>query len=76
MESPLGTLGVSTDSVPKLTHCLHQLERICDPGEAVFSASLILSMVPRNWIGTEVEFHSPEVLRLHGDSPRDLGGVL
>ena len=35
----------------------------------------MLSQVLRDWIGTEVEFHTPVVLRLHGESSRDLGGV-
>ena len=47
-----------------------------DPGPVRFSASLMLSQVQRDWIGTEVVFYSLEVLRLHGVSPRDLGGCL
>ena len=38
---PLGTLGVSADSVPKVTQCWCQLEGTCDPGQARFSVSLI-----------------------------------
>ena len=30
---------------------------------------------PHDWIGTDVVFHSPVILRLHGESSRDLGGV-
>jgi hypothetical protein len=72
---PLGTLGVSANSLPKVTRCRHQLEGLCDPGQAGFSASLILSQVPHDWIGTEVVFHSPEVLRSSGESSRELGVV-
>jgi hypothetical protein len=43
---PLGNLGVSADSVPKVTRCWHQLEGTCDPGQAGFSASLMLSHAP------------------------------
>jgi hypothetical protein len=35
----------------------------------------MFSQVPCDWIGTEVVFHSPEVLRSHGESSRDLAGV-
>jgi hypothetical protein len=35
----------------------------------------MLSQVLLDWIGTEVAFHSPEVLRLSGESSGDLGGV-
>ena len=45
------------------------------PWSGWFSASLMLSQVPRDWIGTEVVFHSPEVLSSHGESSGDLGGV-
>jgi hypothetical protein len=41
MESPLGTLGVSVDSVPKMPRCWHQPEGTCDPDQPGFSASLI-----------------------------------
>ena len=44
--------------------------RDLDPGQAGFSAYLVLSQVPRDWIETEVVFHSPVVLRLHGESSR------
>ena len=30
---------------------------------------------PRDWIGTDVVFHSPVILRLHGESSRDCEGV-
>jgi hypothetical protein len=59
----------------QVTRCWHQLEGTCDPGQVGFSASLMLSQVPCDWIGMEVLFHSPEVLRSHGDSSRDHGGV-
>jgi hypothetical protein len=32
-------------------------------------------MIGDDWIGTEVVFHSPAVLRSCGESSRDLGGV-
>jgi hypothetical protein len=41
LETPLGTLGVSNDSVSKVTQCWHQPEGTCDPGQAGFSCSLI-----------------------------------
>ena len=69
-------LGVVHRLSIKGTCCWHRPEGICDPGQAGFSASLLLSQVPRDWIGTEVVFHSPEVLRLSGEPSRDLGGVL
>jgi hypothetical protein len=75
MESPLGNLGVSADSELKVTLFWHLREGTCDPGQAGFSASLILSQVPHDWIGTEVVFHSPVVLRSCGESSRNLGGV-
>jgi hypothetical protein len=37
--------------------------RDLDPGQAGFSASLVLSQVPHDWIGTEVVFHPPVVQR-------------
>jgi hypothetical protein len=58
----------------QVTQCCCWLEGTCDPGQATFSASLMLSQVPHDWIGTEVVFHSPEVLRFHGESSRDPGG--
>ena len=36
VESPLGTVGVSADSVPKMTRCWHRLEGTCAPGQAGF----------------------------------------
>jgi hypothetical protein len=74
-ECPLGTVGVSANSMHKVTMYWHQEEGTCDPGQAGFSASLMLSQVPHDWIGTEVVFHSPVVLRTRGVSSRDLGGV-
>jgi hypothetical protein len=44
------------------------------PWSGRFSASLLLSQVPRNWIGTDVLFHSPVILRSSGESSRDRGG--
>lgn len=49
--------------------------RICDPGQAGFSASLMLSQASSDWTGKEVVFHSQVVIRSHGESSRDLGGV-
>jgi hypothetical protein len=72
---PLGTLGVSVNSAPKVTRCWCRSEGVCDPGQSRFSASLMLSQVPHDWFGTEVVFQSPEVLRSHGESSKDLGGV-
>ena len=40
-----------------------------------FSASLLLSQVPCDWIGTDVVFHSSLILRSHGESSGDSGGV-
>jgi hypothetical protein len=60
--------------VPKVTRCWCRPEGICDPDQAGFSASIMLSQVPSDWNGTEVVFHSPEVLRSRGESSRDLGG--
>jgi hypothetical protein len=59
----------------QVTQCWCRQEGTCDPGQARFSASLMLSQALRYWIGTEVVFHSPGVLRLSGYSSRDLGGV-
>ena len=70
MESPLGTLGVLADSVPKVTWYWHQLKGTYDPGQAGFSASLMLSHFLRYWNGTEVVFHSQVVLRSSGESSR------
>jgi hypothetical protein len=41
-----------------VTRCWCQLKGTFDPGQARFSASLMLSQVPRDWNGTEVVFHS------------------
>ena len=72
---PLGTLGVSADSAPKVTWCWSRPKGPCDPGQASFSASLMVSRVLHDWNRTEVVFHSPVFLRLCGESSRDLGGV-
>jgi hypothetical protein len=64
---------VSANSAPKVTQCWQQPEGTCDPGnpdQARFPASLILSQVLCDWIGTEVVFHSLVVLRSHGESSR------
>ena len=37
----MGTLGVSTDSVPKVPQCWRGVEGTCDSDQAGFSASLI-----------------------------------
>jgi hypothetical protein len=76
MDSSLGTLGVSADSVPKVTWCWRRPEGTWDPGQAGFSVSLInaVSGPLRDWIGTVV-FHLPVVLRSRGESSGDLGGV-
>ena len=66
---------MSANSSPKVTRCYCHLECTCDPGQAGFFASLKLSQVPRNWNGTEVVFHSPVILKSHGESSRDLGGI-
>jgi hypothetical protein len=54
----------------QMIQCWHLLEGTCDPGQAVFPASLMLSQVPSDWIGTEVVFHSLVVLRSRGESSR------
>jgi hypothetical protein len=61
---------VSANTAPKVTWCCRQLEGTCDPVQAGFPASLMLSQVPRDWIGTEVVFYSLVVLRSHGESSR------
>jgi hypothetical protein len=45
------------------------------PCSGRFSASLLLSQVPHDWIGTHVVFHSPVMLRSRGESSRECGGV-
>jgi hypothetical protein len=55
----------------QVTQFWRRLEGTCDPGQAGFSASLMLSHVPRDWIGTEVVFHSLVVLRSRGVSSRE-----
>jgi hypothetical protein len=68
-------LGGVLRLLAQVTQCWHLLEGTCDPGQAGFSASLMLSQVPRDWNGTEVVFHSPVVLRFRGESSRDLRRV-
>jgi hypothetical protein len=70
---PLGTLGVSMDSTPKVTWCCCQPEWNCDPGHNFCFP--MLSQVLHDWNAIEVVFHSLVVLRSHGESSRDLRGV-
>jgi hypothetical protein len=70
MKSPLGDLG----GVRQLCIQADRLEGTCDPSQAGFSASLMLSQILCDWIGTEVVFHSPVVLRSRGESSRGLWG--
>jgi hypothetical protein len=74
MESPLGTGVVSAYSAQG-DLVLGLTERDLCPWLGWFYASPMLSQVPHDWIGTKVVFLSPEVLRSHGESSRDLGGV-
>ena len=53
-----------------VTQCWCRQEETCDIGQAGFPAFLMLSHVPQDWIGTEVVFHSPVVLRSSGESSR------
>ena len=63
------TSGVSRDSVRKEHRCWSGLEGTCAPDQAGISASLVMqSQVPRDWIGADAVFHSPEVLGSHGGS--------
>ena len=68
-------LGGVCQLCAQVTKSWHLLEGTCDPGQVRFPAFLMLSQVLLNWIGTEVVFHSWVVLRLHGESSRDLVGV-
>jgi hypothetical protein len=54
----------------QVTQCWRRLEGTYDRGQARFPASLTLSQVLRDWVGTEVVFHSPVVLRSRGESSR------
>ena len=65
---------MSADYVPKVPRCLSRLEVTFDLGQAGFSASLMMSQV-QCWKGTEVVFQSLVVLRLHGESSRELYSV-
>ena len=47
----------------QVTKCWRRPEGTYDPGQAGFPASLMLSQVPRDCIGTEVVLHSQVVLR-------------
>ena len=68
-------LGGVCQLCAQVTKSWHLLEGTCDPGQAGFPASLMLSQVPGDWIGTEVVFHSPVVLRSCGESSRGSWGV-
>jgi hypothetical protein len=57
----------------QVTQCWRRPEGTCDPGQAGFSASLMLVLC--YWNGIEIVFHSPVVLRSHGESSRDLVGI-
>ena len=63
---------LSTQGVPVLSLTGRDL----DPGQAGFSAYLVLSQVLRDWIGTEVVFHSSVVQRSRGKSSRGAWGCL
>ena len=76
MESPPGDLGGLSLLCAQGDPVLALMEGICDPGQAGFSASLMLSQVPCDWIGTEVVFYSPVVLRSRGNSSRVPWGCL
>jgi hypothetical protein len=54
----------------QVTKSWHRPEGTCEPGQAGFPASLMLSQAPLDWIGTEVVFHSPVVLKSSGESSR------
>ena len=45
MQSPLRTLVVSADSMPKVPQCWCRLEGTCDPGQARFSQKITNSYV-------------------------------
>ena len=45
------------------------------PWSGLFSAFLLLSQVPHDWIWTDVVFHSSVILRLLGESSGDRWGV-
>ena len=64
---PLDTFGTPT----QVTWSWRRQEGTCDPGQARFSAFLML--VPHDWNGTEVVFYSQVVLRRRGESSKDLG---
>jgi hypothetical protein len=66
---PLRTLGVSSDSSPRWSGAG---AGTCDPGQAGFTASLMLSQVLPDWNGTEVVLHSSVVLSSRGESSRHL----
>ena len=45
------------------------------PWSSRFSVSLLLSQVTLDWIGTDVVFHLPVILRSSRESSRDCGHV-
>jgi hypothetical protein len=45
------------------------------PWSSRFSAFLLFSQVLCDWIGTDIVFHSPVILRSCGESSRDRGGI-
>ena len=53
---------------------IHTQGDLC-PWSGRFSAPLLLAQVPCDWIGTDVVFLSPVILRLRGESSGDCGGV-
>jgi hypothetical protein len=58
----------------QVTWCWCRPEGICDHGQTGFSASLMLSQVQSDWIGTEVVFHSQVVQRSCGETSRKRWG--
>ena len=60
------TLGVSADFMPKVTRSWRQKEGTCDPGQAVFSVSLINAVsgpARLDWNRTCVPFtRGPKIL--------------
>jgi hypothetical protein len=75
VESPPGDLGGLSLLCAQGDPVLALMEGICDPGQAGFSASLMLSQVQRDWFGTKVVFHLQVVLRSRGESSREPWGV-
>ena len=80
MESPLGTVGLSSEFTPKV----HQVHGQVDPELAPtlrdfsswsggFAASLLLAQARYDWFGTEGVFHSTVILRLVESPLRTVG---